>query len=693
MYLRADRCSLPHKLLLLAAGFLLLTWAAGVASATTRDLKVDFYNTADGSDYRPAFARAFAALNQPGDVLTVSAGTYYVQLTAAPLGVPAGVTVRGTGAPSILNLGNTGSPDAGYWSLFKVAGSGATVEGLTIQRAGDFKAILLLMTGLSNPSNITVRNCSIIGRADLYTTATNYCHAFLIGNDIVANILIEGCTVSTCNYGLIQLNTSTGTVNGITVRNCRFNNNYSTDLEFNAPNRSANVNHVLVSGCTFADNQNGGETSGWAVGLAHIQTAAIENCTVTNYLQASFHVEDASTNVTITGNTLLETARQTSNPILVLSQSDNVRIEGNYLRAAGNTHSPYLIQATAGSSTTANYPTNVHVNGNTLVYTTRDAKPWYLQTGSNTDTPAGNVFQLECEGTQRSATGAVATFAEPGLSNGKAQRLSASAVGTNVVYTLPGVPAGTYTVLVGVKKEPSCGQFQLSLDGGTPGAAQDEYAAGGTYARFNLGDRTFGALADHTFTFTVAGKSSAASGYDLTFDYIELVAGGTGAQTVASIGVSPASANVDYGASQSFAGVARSQYGAPMSLQPSFVWSVVSGPGTINASTGVYAAPLAAGSAMVQAASAGVTGTASVGIFSPATTLNVASSGSGSRTATLALKNSVVGRTYQAEFTGALVNGSWQNTGAAQSGTGSELQFIVPAEDGVGARFYRVEVR
>ena len=68
---------------------------------------------------------------------------------------------------------------------------------------------------------------------------------------------------------------------------------------------------------------------------------------------------------------------------------------------------------------------------------------------------------------------------------------------------------------------------------------------------------------------------------------------------------------MNLGGTQQFTAVGKDQFGASMSTQPSFTWSVVSGGGTINGS-GLYTAPSTASLATVQAASGGKTGTAAV---------------------------------------------------------------------------------
>jgi subtilisin family serine protease len=88
----------------------------------------------------------------------------------------------------------------------------------------------------------------------------------------------------------------------------------------------------------------------------------------------------------------------------------------------------------------------------------------------------------------------------------------------------------------------------------------------------------------------------------------------TVAPTLTAIAVTPASAAVFDGTSQSFAATARDQFGQPLAPQPAFTWSVDAGGagGTITA-TGVYTGPARGGGAVtVRASSGAVSGTASV---------------------------------------------------------------------------------
>ncbi len=121
---------------------------------------------------------------------------------------------------------------------------------------------------------------------------------------------------------------------------------------------------------------------------------------------------------------------------------------------------------------------------------------------------------------------------------------------------------------------------------------------------------TFQQAGSYTFQVVVtdAGGLTATSEVSVTVD-----------QTITSIEVSPSTATVAAGASRSLTAQARDQFGALLSPQPSFAWSIASGIGSINAATGVYVAPGGEGTATVQASSGGVRGLASVTVTAPAT--------------------------------------------------------------------------
>jgi filamentous hemagglutinin family protein len=59
---------------------------------------------------------------------------------------------------------------------------------------------------------------------------------------------------------------------------------------------------------------------------------------------------------------------------------------------------------------------------------------------------------------------------------------------------------------------------------------------------------------------------------------------------------------------------------------------------------------------------------------------------------TATFKSSVVGHTYQLQYTDSLTSGSWINYGAPQSGTGADIQFSLPYDSSLRSRFYRFRI-
>jgi hypothetical protein len=144
---------------------------------------------------------------------------------------------------------------------------------------------------------------------------------------------------------------------------------------------------------------------------------------------------------------------------------------------------------------------------------------------------------------------------------------------------------------------------------GTP-PAPVSFSANGTNAAQTV-TATFTKAGSYSFQVTVSDPA----GYIATSSVTVTVN-----QTATAINVTPATANVPASGQQQFTGSAVDQFGTAMGTQPSLTWSVSSGSGTINSSTGLYQAPAAAGSATVKATGGGVSGTASVTIQAPPTT-------------------------------------------------------------------------
>jgi hypothetical protein len=84
------------------------------------------------------------------------------------------------------------------------------------------------------------------------------------------------------------------------------------------------------------------------------------------------------------------------------------------------------------------------------------------------------------------------------------------------------------------------------------------------------------------------------------------------APVATTLSVSPSSATVQASATQAFTAVCTDQYATPIVVSPT--WSIVSGIGSVNSSTGLYTAPGATGVAVVRATSGSLTADANVTI-------------------------------------------------------------------------------
>ncbi|HEX8323555.1 MAG TPA: autotransporter-associated beta strand repeat-containing protein, partial [Tepidisphaeraceae bacterium] len=122
---------------------------------------------------------------------------------------------------------------------------------------------------------------------------------------------------------------------------------------------------------------------------------------------------------------------------------------------------------------------------------------------------------------------------------------------------------------------------------------------------------TFDKSGSYTFQVTIGdGTSSVTSAVTVVVS-----------QTLTTIAVSPASASLNQNGTQQFTAVGYDQFGVAMSSQPTFTWAKQSGVGGIDAA-GLYTAPgSGSGSAVVSAASGGVTGTAGITVTNAAPTV------------------------------------------------------------------------
>jgi subtilase family serine protease len=184
------------------------------------------------------------------------------------------------------------------------------------------------------------------------------------------------------------------------------------------------------------------------------------------------------------------------------------------------------------------------------------------------------------------------------------------------------------------------------------GVKPPSFSANGNNAAQNS-TATFYAAGSYTFrvTITDAGGLTTTSNVAVTVN-----------QTLTSLRVSPGTATLVGGGTQQFQATTTDQFGNPMGTQPSFGWSVT-GIGTISG-TGMYTAPGTTGTATVQAAGGGLTGTASVTVSAvPAAPTNLTAAAANNHQVNLSWQESL---TIQ---TGFIIQRSTNNHNWAQIAT------------------------
>jgi hypothetical protein len=141
---------------------------------------------------------------------------------------------------------------------------------------------------------------------------------------------------------------------------------------------------------------------------------------------------------------------------------------------------------------------------------------------------SGATMTEQCSTLAESNTAGLTFSQVPGGPNGEiACKLYSTAVGQFLQFTVTGIVQGTtYDITIGYKSDPTRGQCQLSINGNTQSqlATLDEYEATSTWNRTaDLGTFFAGSAGTtRTFTFTVSGKNSAATGYTMAPEWIAL---------------------------------------------------------------------------------------------------------------------------------------------------------------------------
>ena len=198
------------------------------------------------------------------------------------------------------------------------------------------------------------------------------------------------------------------------------------------------------------------------------------------------------------------------------------------------------------------------------------------------------------------------------------------------------------------------GESNLTYTWSATGPTAVSYSANATNAAKNT-TATFTKAGSYQFTVTITdqGGLSTTSSVSVTVN-----------QTLTSIAVGPATASLVSRGTVQLAALANDQFGAAMSVQPTFTWAVASGGGSVS-SSGLYTAPYVSGSATVAAASGAVTSNAAaVTITDAAPTVATAAAASPSAPSSTTAGLSVLGADSDGGGEGNLTY-AWSSTGPA----------------------------
>jgi hypothetical protein len=168
-----------------------------------------------------------------------------------------------------------------------------------------------------------------------------------------------------------------------------------------------------------------------------------------------------------------------------------------------------------------------------LVSTTTTVKAIAYKSGSTNSSVTTATYTIgsvaptltwEAESLTRTTSGVSATNdSDSAASGGSRVTLNATNTGSWVQFTLPNVPAGTYSLRLAYKTNANRGRATFQVDGATVGGTLDQYASSSTYPTATIATVTIGTTGNHTFRMTVASKNSSSSSYTLSADKITLV--------------------------------------------------------------------------------------------------------------------------------------------------------------------------
>jgi hypothetical protein len=201
----------------------------------------------------------------------------------------------------------------------------------------------------------------------------------------------------------------------------------------------------------------------------------------------------------------------------------NVKVDGTQV---GGTLDQYASTQTYPTTTFGNVTFSAggtHKIRLTVTGKNSSSSAYNLSADKFTLKPVAPTVAFEAENLSWTTSGATAALqSDANTSNGQWVLLNSTATGQYIEYTLPNVPAGTYSVKMSYKSNNNRGILSLKVDGTQVGATTDEYAFPSVYPEVTFGTVTFSSSGNHLIRLTVTGKNSSSSDYGLSADKFTL---------------------------------------------------------------------------------------------------------------------------------------------------------------------------
>jgi hypothetical protein len=400
-------------------------------AATHATLAVNIANygaVGDGSTNNyAAFQKALGDIDAAGGgSLEVPKGNFLIKATLngytngqpnyKPLMVGSNTTIWGDNEySSVISVGtDSTNSQSDYFRHFITLGTmlttghNVTVEYLTIKKV----AASFLTFFEVNSANFKLYSVLIDGANNQYPqTSTNFSVGILIADwgpsYPVTNLTVDTSVIQHTDYGLVEYNCptlpncpTTATVNGIHVTNSNLlDPGPSGDgLVFNSP--SGLMENITVDHTYFRGFHSLTGGSGGVVSFANVQGGSVTNSTFDDSYNDCVHVEDRSSNITISGNKFSRCGEKFYGPIIVLggiaypsgAQTNLITIQNNIIDSSCNTTKPgsgYLVLVTGNGRQGYETPAYVTVTGNTF-YESPFSSDWYVDPAVQPFTQSGN---------------------------------------------------------------------------------------------------------------------------------------------------------------------------------------------------------------------------------------------------------------------------------------------------------------